>query len=122
MTTVPIKEVNCKGCTECCQWGHHPDAPIVITLAESETFKSKKVTNPITEKSHYSLQTAENGDCIYLKRGKGCTVWPNSPQGCRKFTCLDVVRESESLNDVYVNTLIAGIKIKYSLPRGDDSE
>lgn len=31
------------------------------------------------------------GDCVYLKRGQGCSIYENRPAVCREFDCAGLV-------------------------------
>ncbi len=37
------------------------------------------------------LQQKPDGDCIYLDREQGCTIWEHAPSVCRKFDCHEYV-------------------------------
>lgn len=87
--------VPCNGCTACCQGDgiflhpEHGDDP-----AQYET---EAVLNPITGQVAPKLKQQPNGDCIYLDRGKGCTIHDRRPAICRAFDCRDFWRRWREL-------------------------
>lgn len=77
--------VDCNGCTLCCQRDAivlHPESGDDPAQYETIPFVS-----PITFKQALQLARAPNGDCIYLDRATGCTIWDRAPVVCREFDC-----------------------------------
>jgi len=37
------------------------------------------------------IRNRDNGDCIYLRRGFGCTIWDKPPQVCYYHNCYKYV-------------------------------
>ena len=83
--TTERKIVDCNGCTACCRHDaiilhpEHGDDP--------KQYKTTTFTSPVTGQRSLMLQKAENGDCIYLDRASGCTIWERAPVICRNFDC-----------------------------------
>jgi Fe-S-cluster containining protein len=78
-----FKQVPCGKCVTCCQ-------RVLIFLCPSDIFfkyKTKNLSKGITV-----LQQKENGDCIYLKRNFGCTIYQNRPLLCQHFDCREAVK------------------------------
>jgi hypothetical protein len=44
------------------------------------------------EVTRLRLKQKDNGDCWYLERGKGCTIWSFRPALCREFDCRTLLR------------------------------
>jgi Fe-S-cluster containining protein len=69
----------CGGCTACCEndaVGIHPE------LGDNpKEYRAEIVGERLV------LAHQDNGDCIYLERGKGCTIWNRRPALCREFDC-----------------------------------
>jgi Fe-S-cluster containining protein len=83
--TVKENQVPCAGCTACCQNEVlilHPEQGDDIAAYEAE-----EVTNPFDGERAWKLKNAANGDCIYLDRATGCTIWERRPASCREFDC-----------------------------------
>jgi Fe-S-cluster containining protein len=79
------RTVDCRGCTACCRHDLillHPESGDDPTQYETMPF-----TSPVTFKPGLALKRAPNGDCIYLDRATGCTIWDRAPVVCREFDC-----------------------------------
>ncbi len=71
--------VPCEGCSECCQMDAvfiHPELGDKASEYQTEVYQGR-----------YVLAHKENGDCVYLKRGKGCTIHDKRPAICRELDC-----------------------------------
>lgn len=83
--SLPIADakVDCRGCTACCESG----AAIFLTEHDDPTRYEVRMQHaaPI-------IAQRPNGDCWYLQRGKGCTIWEDRPLICRAFSCVDHYR------------------------------
>ncbi len=81
----PTRLVPCNSCTACCQGDGiflHPEHGDDPTLYETE-----EMGNPVTGEVAVKLKQKANGDCAYLDRGTGCTIWHKRPVICREFDC-----------------------------------
>lgn len=80
MATVP-----CNGCTACCEHDLlilHPECG-----DDPAQYETMAVVNPITGQPALALKHKPEGGCIYLERGKGCTIHDRAPAICREFDC-----------------------------------
>ncbi len=83
--------VNCGSCHACCQNDAifmHPECGDDPAQYLTEEYEGRTI-----------LQHQENGDCIYLDRVKGCTIWSKRPTICREMDCRELVKaigESQS--------------------------
>lgn len=77
--------VPCNGCTLCCQGE-------VIELVRGVD----RVNDYQVKRFHgaWVLDHKPNGDCVYLDRATGCTIWQRRPALCRDFDCR-TVRETQ---------------------------
>lgn len=81
----PRSVVPCNGCTACCRndlivlHPEHGDDPAI--------YRTKPVVNPLTGRPALSLERQANGDCVYLDRRAGCTIWDRAPAVCQRFDC-----------------------------------
>lgn len=87
MTTTQI--VPCGNCTECCK----------RDLIFLKPDLGDKVGNYdcVFVIDKWILKHKKNGDCIYLDRAKGCTIYSNRPVVCRGLDCrfiLDLPRDT----------------------------
>jgi len=71
-----LPSLKCGGCVLCCQ---HTD----IWLQRGETQRYDRTL----ETGHWRLRRLPNGDCVYLDRVSGCTIYDRRPQVCRDFDC-----------------------------------
>lgn len=73
--------IPCNGCTACCEQEllvlHYEDDPA--------DFKIQCIDGT------YALAQKLNGDCFYLARGQGCTIWNRRPSRCRGLDCRAVL-------------------------------
>lgn len=87
--TDPVeRSVPCGVCTICCQGDAvfiHPEMG-----DRSEDYKTQKLGDRLI------LTQKPNGDCIYLERKKGCTIWEKRPGVCRELDCADFFRKLSS--------------------------
>lgn len=88
MSKIATRNVPCEGCTQCCQGDAvflHPEL-------------GDKFSDYITEiyKGRFILAHQANGDCIYLERGKGCTIHERRPAICRELDCADILKWPKS--------------------------
>ncbi len=70
----------CDGCTVCCQGDAlilHPECGDVVAAYHTEEHPDGRTM----------LAHQPNGDCFYLVRGKGCTIWGRRPVACRELDC-----------------------------------
>lgn len=76
---VITQHVPCNGCDECCRGELifiHPE------LGDKASQYKTKVVN-----GRYALQHQDNDDCVYLIRGKGCSIYERRPAVCRELDC-----------------------------------
>ena len=72
-------EVPCNGCTLCCQNDAvriHPEMGDDPKLYKTEMIEGR-----------LCLAHATNGNCVYLIRGKGCSIHDRRPAVCRELDC-----------------------------------
>lgn len=77
--------VPCNGCTLCCRNDMlmlHPEGGDIVADYETET-----TVNPVTGRVGVMLKHQSNGDCVYLSRKTGCTIYDRRPLICREFDC-----------------------------------
>lgn len=79
-----VREVPCNGCVACCRQD-------LILLKPHMGDKPKRYIYKIVD-NQVALEHKKNGDCIYLDREKGCTIWHRRPVVCQEFDCRAVVR------------------------------
>lgn len=60
----------------------HPECGDVVA-----DYDTVAVAHPLTGKASVMLRHQENGDCIYLDRESGCTIYERRPAICREFDC-----------------------------------
>ena len=75
----PTRLVPCNGCTTCCQGDAvylHPECG-----DDPSQYRTERADGRIM------LAHKNNGDCTYLERGKGCSIWKVRPTVCREFDC-----------------------------------
>jgi len=79
-------DVPCNGCTACCR-----DRTAVfihaINFDDPSQYETVPYTCPVTGLHGARLQFQPNGDCVYLDREKGCTIYDRRPMMCRVFDC-----------------------------------
>ena len=89
---VTTRLLNCGGCYACCQGDAiflHPemgDKPEWYDTVEYQDDLLPKY------KGRLMLNHKPNGDCVYLDREKGCTIYKMRPVICREFDCVDFYR------------------------------
>lgn len=72
----------CNGCTACCQ------RDLIFLDQKKDEFKKYEIE--VTERFAHPVAVIKhkpNGDCWYLDRDKGCTIWDGRPSLCREFDC-----------------------------------
>jgi Fe-S-cluster containining protein len=57
------------------------------------------------------MASKENGDCMYLDRETGCTIWNRRPQVCQDFDCRNILAEIERNADPLLNIVIAAVRL-----------
>ena len=80
LKTTPVRAVPCDGCTACCEGDMilmHPECG-----DDHRRYKCEQLPD-----GSWMLRHKKNGDCIYLERGKGCTIWHRRPVVCRELDC-----------------------------------
>lgn len=77
--------VSCAGCTACCRH----DAILLFPGDDHAKYETVPFVSPVTGKRSRMIAKAANGDCIYLDRATGCTIWEDAPIVCRTFDCAD---------------------------------
>jgi hypothetical protein len=76
----PTRIVPCGNCTVCCQGNLiylHPECGDDASL-----YKTEPASDGRTMLAH-----KPNGDCIYLDRKEGCTIYDRRPTICRELDC-----------------------------------
>lgn len=74
--------IPCDGCTACCY------ADMVLLDPRQDNPKDYEI-EVITRFAYpvAAIRHRPNGDCWYLERGMGCTIWHRRPSRCREFDC-----------------------------------
>lgn len=81
----PTRLVPCGNCTACCQGDAiflHPECGDDPKKYQTERYEGRTI-----------LAHAENGDCIYLDREKGCTIHAARPTICREMDCRELLKK-----------------------------
>ena len=91
---IPPRRVPCGTCTACCETER------VYMHPECGDDPTEYLTQWIGHR--IALAQAENGDCIYLVRGKGCTIHDRRPSMCRGFDCRTLLRLSDEEIDAHI--------------------
>lgn len=81
--------VPCGRCTECCQ----ADA----TFIHPECGDNADEYEVAPYQGRWILAHKINGDCFYLDRKRGCTIWERRPVVCRELDCRNLLRGSPEL-------------------------
>lgn len=84
---MPPRRVPCGTCTVCCETERvylHPEYGDDPTIYRVQSIGDR-----------LALAQAENGDCIYLVRGNGCSYHDIRPSMCRGFDCRTLLRLSD---------------------------
>jgi Fe-S-cluster containining protein len=101
----------CRGCTTCCQWGGDLRVTALLLPKESKRYRTRP-GDPTR------LQVQKNGDCIYLDRSSGCTIYADSPAYCQRFNCLELLdRVMMNKRNVFMRTLMEAVRIKLALAK-----
>lgn len=82
-------KVPCNGCTACCR-AEVPPRRLVLRLDlgdDPADYECESTVERLTGKPCFALKNQENGDCIYLDRETGCTIYERRPAPCRLFDC-----------------------------------
>ena len=77
--TYTAATVPCNGCTTCCQ------GDLVFIHPEMGDKADDYQTMVVGDR--LALAHKDNGDCIYLDRGVGCTIHDRAPAICLEFDC-----------------------------------
>lgn len=77
-------KVPCNGCTLCC---HRDLIPLMPEFGDDPAqYETEIIAGQLV------LKRAANGDCFYLDRAKGCTIYERRPTTCREFDCAAAYR------------------------------
>lgn len=114
-----LMEVPCGNCSACCQGDAlrmHPEMG-----DDPSTYKTETI------EGYLCLAHAENGDCIYLERFTGCTIYERRPAVCRELDCrvflLKYTRKQlrvmvdENVISLRVVKAARKLKLKYGIPK-----
>ena len=95
---VTARSVPCNGCTACCEGGElivlhpeHGDQPSEYLTIE--------VKHPFFGSPAVALRQKPDGSCVYLERGKGCTIHERRPAICREFDCRRMAQKAGNRHD-----------------------
>lgn len=72
----------CNGCTACCQRDLVVLDPRYDDARKYEIELNNNFSQPVV-----CLKHKADGDCWYLDRDAGCTIWQRRPQHCRTLDC-----------------------------------
>ena len=81
----PTRHVNCNGCTACCE------GDVIYIHPECGDDPDQYITEPVGD-GRLTLARRPNGDCVYLDRKHGCTIWERRPIVCRELDCGELYR------------------------------
>lgn len=96
---------SCRGCGQCCRG---PGGYVWVTESEARAMADRLGKSFEAFARHYlrrsgmrlALVDGPNGDCVFLKDGKRCTVYDIRPVQCSTFPWWpEVVRDQDSWND-----------------------
>lgn len=94
MSDLPV--LQCGSCVLCCQ---RQD----ITLDKAAGDRASDY-DCVRKEGRWVLRKQANGDCVYLRRNQGCTIYRRRPALCRQFDCRvvtlgrpDIVARGEEL-------------------------
>lgn len=77
----------CGGCTKCCR------RELVQVMPEDEhrmphyEGKTEILRDPVSGKQVLAIRLVDGGDCVFLDRSTGCTIYEHRPAVCRTFDC-----------------------------------
>lgn len=77
-------QVECGSCTACCR---SQDISLIPGRDDPSLYDTETRINQATGQPDTMLKRQPNGDCIYLDREAGCTIWDKRPMLCRNFDC-----------------------------------
>lgn len=91
--------VSCGSCRACCRGDaivlhpEHGDDPSQYETEEMPQSMQAEVDKMfgVNRGRALILKRAENGDCLYLSRETGCTIYERRPAICREFNCAKMV-------------------------------
>ena len=83
MRDVIAENVPCASCTTCCQ----NDA----TFLHPELGDDTGIYQTEQHGQRLMLAHKKNGDCLYLDRATGCTIYAHRPAICRKLDCRNLL-------------------------------
>jgi hypothetical protein len=100
----PTRSVPCGTCGECCIGDAvfiHPECGDDASQYETEVYEGRVV-----------LAHKPNGECIYLERGKGCSIWERRPTICRELDCRALVNVlgEKRMNEMGMNRIVAAAR------------
>ena len=87
MKEIKTNLLPCNGCTVCCQGDAiymHPECGDDPSEYQTVEYNGRTI-----------LDHKPNRDCIYLERGKGCTIWERRPAICREYDCRSILSWSK---------------------------
>lgn len=81
---------SCKECGKCCRISDgivHLSEIDIERLANSMAIPREEFLHSYTHREHHNrvLNDFPNGDCVFFRDGKGCTVYIARPTQCRTF-------------------------------------
>ncbi|RME70211.1 MAG: YkgJ family cysteine cluster protein, partial [Planctomycetota bacterium] len=91
----------CTGCGRCCEG---PDGYVWLELTDIERLAAHLGLDRFAFTRRYvrridrelALIDQPGGDCIFYRRGEGCTVYPARPRQCRTFPFWPEILRSEA--------------------------
>lgn len=84
MREIKTAKVPCGDCNVCCRGDAlflHPELGDVLERYDTDTYQGRTI-----------LAHKENGDCIYLDRASGCTIYEDRPATCRELDCRTLLK------------------------------
>lgn len=94
-----MKELECRGCTACCEWGEDTAIRPLLTRDEAAKFRHTMV------KGQPRLEANKDGNCIYLGE-HCCTIHEHRPMQCKAFDCRNLYQQMKGAT--FIRVIIRG--------------
>ena len=86
LTQLPAAHVPCNGCYECCR-----NQVVTVSEAFGDDVDALRAHTDLICRGNvvaYQLHQKPNGDCVFLDRKTGCTIYDHRPAVCRSYDCV----------------------------------
>lgn len=94
-----MKELECRGCTACCEWADDEAIRPLLTCDEAAKLRHTII------KGQPRLESNEDGSCVYLE-ANGCSIHKHRPMQCKMFDCRVLYEQMKG--KTFVNCIIIG--------------